>query len=92
MQLFEYPVTRPVVLGRWATVAIIFGWIVWMVLVTLVNVVAVGYEYVTVSSTNFNSTERNWYEKIVHSNTLVSWNCSSSVIKLNEGTPLGILD
>ena len=87
MPLLDYPVTRPVVLSRWATVSIIATYMVWMVIVTLINVAAVGYELVTVPSTNFNNTARNWYEKIMPSNSFLpaSWACSSSVIKLNEG-------
>jgi len=87
MTLLEYPITRPIILSRWVTVLIFVGWVAWIILVTLVSVAAQGYQYVTVSSTNFNSTQRNWYEKIVNSHSLIppSWNCSYSVLKLNEG-------
>jgi len=88
MPILEYALTRPVVLSRWVTVSIVAAWVFWSIFVTLVNIVAVGYESVTISSTNFNNTDRNWYEKIIPSTSLIpeSWNCSYSVIKVNEGS------
>ena len=92
MSLLEYPVTRPIVLRRWVIACIISGAVIWIVLITLVNVVAVGYELVSVSSTDFNNTARNWYEKVNHLNHVIpsSWNCLYSVIKVNEScSPTG---
>jgi hypothetical protein len=87
MPLLDYPVTRPVILSRWATMSIIATYMVWMVIVTLINVAAVGYELVTLQSPNFNNTDQNWYEKIMPSKSWIpaTWACSPSVIKLNEG-------
>ena len=87
MPLLEYRVTRPIILNKWATASIITGGILWVIIITLINTVAVGYELVSVSSTNFNNTARNWYEKVVSANSIVppSWNCLYSVIKVNEG-------
>ena len=80
MPVLEYALTRPVVLSRWVTVSIVVAWVVWSIFVTLVNIVAVGYESVITSSTDFNNTDRNWYEKIIPSTSLIpeSWNCSYS--------------
>ena len=87
MPFLEYPVTRPVVLSRWVTLSILFAWVAWIVVVTLVSVASVGYENQTVSSIDFNSTYRLWYERIRYPDSLIapSWNCSYSVIKVNEG-------
>ena len=71
MPVLYYPITRPVILSRWATVSIIAAYIIWIATVTLINIAAVGYEPVTVSSTNFNNTDQNWYEKIMHSNSFI---------------------
>src|SRR5579859_2870557 len=80
MPVLEYALTRPVVLSRWVTVSIVVAWVVWSIFVTLVNIVAVGYESVITSSTDFNNTDRNRYEKIIPSTSLIpeSWNCSYS--------------
>jgi hypothetical protein len=89
MSLLEYHVTRPIILKKWITAFIIVGAILWIIIVTLINIVAVGYELVSVSSTNFNNTARNWYEKVIHPNSIIpsSWDCLYSVIKVNEGLP-----
>jgi hypothetical protein len=86
MPLIEYPVTRPVFLSRWVTLSIFVAWVAWIVVVTLACVISVGYEINTVPSTDFNNTAyRLWYEKIIpHSLIVPSWNCSYSVIKVNE--------
>jgi len=88
MPLLEYNVTRPVTLGRRVTVGIIVAGVTWIIVVTLINVAAVGYELVQLSSTNFNNTSQNWYEKFIPGSDGIipsSWNCTYSVIKLNEG-------
>jgi hypothetical protein len=89
MSLLEYHVTRPIILKKWITTSIIVGAILWIIIITLINIVAVGYELVSVSSTNFNNTARNWYEKVLPTDSVIpsSWNCLYSVIKVNEGSP-----
>jgi len=86
MTLLEYSLKRPIILSRWTTVLIIGVCILWVVIVTLVSVGTAGYENVVVPSTEFNNTIRNWYE-IFDTGSLIprSWNCSYSVIKVNEG-------
>lgn len=86
MPLLEYPLTRPVILSRWVTASIIAICVLWIVVVTIISVATAGYENTTVSSTNYNNTVRNWYEKIWNRNSLIapSWSCSYSVIKANE--------
>ena len=87
--LFEYPVTRPVTVPYFPTVVLLLGTL-WITLVTLINLVAVGYEYVSTVSTSFNSTNPLWYDRFVPSSSrpsfaLDSRKCDGSLIKLNEG-------
>jgi hypothetical protein len=86
MALLEYSLTRPIILSRLATASVIAACVLWIVLVTFITVATSGYQYTTVSSNDYNSTMRNWYEKIWDRNSLIapSWNCSSSIIKVNE--------
>src|SRR5271155_2251212 len=86
MPLLEYPLTRPVVLSRWVSVAIIAACILWIVGTTLLSVATAGYEIITVSTTNYNETLKNWYDILNRENLVgpATWNCSPSVIKVNE--------
>ena len=66
MNLLEYPVTRAIRLRRtWATV-LILGAILWITVITLINVAAVGYELVPLTSTSYSSSESLlWYERFM---------------------------
>lgn len=88
---FDYPVKRNVALPsgplRHFNIAVFILGIIYAIAITIVNIVAVGYETVAISSVNFTSTPL-WYEKLIpKSSSLVppSYNCSESVIKINEG-------
>lgn len=90
MSPFEYSITRPITLSRWAFALILVGVIVWSVLVTLISVAAVGYELIQLSSTDYNGTYSVWYDDFVRPvSGLIpkTWNCVPSIIKLNEGYP-----
>lgn len=95
MSFFEYPITRPVALNRWAIGFIIVGALAWSILITLISVAAVGYEVIPLSSTDYNATYSIWYEKFIpHGSGLIpqTWECNASIIKLNEGCPIfGVL-
>ena len=85
---FEYPITRPFTLRYFTPMVLVLG-LIWVTFVTLLNVVAVGYEYVPVISTSFNSSSVLWYEIFVPKSTSL-WipktrTCAGSVIKPNEG-------
>lgn len=91
MSYFEYPITHPVALNRWAIVFIIVGALAWSILITLISVAAVGYELIPLSSTDYNATYSIWYEKFIpHGSGLIpqTWECNASIIKLNEGCPI----
>ena len=86
MALLEYPVTRPIPLNRIASIAFIVGALLFIGLVTLINVVAVGYELIPITSTEFNSSGKLWYDHLLP----VSWRptiltCQPALINLNEG-------
>ena len=87
--LLEYPLTRPIVLNHFGAVTLIATGFLWVVIVTLINVAAVGYEVIPITSMSFNSTYRLWYEKLVSPHTGLiprSWTCEGSIIKRNEGS------
>jgi hypothetical protein len=86
MHLLEYPVTRLVKPGPRVTVGMVLAAVTWIVVVTLINVPAAGYELARVSSTDFNNITRNWYEKLVPGSDGIipsCWTCLPSVIKVN---------
>jgi len=86
--LFEYPVTKPLRI-RFFSIIFLFFATIWAVFVTLLNLAAVGYEYIPTTSQEFNSTKRLWYEKFVRSTgswyAPSSWTCDGLQIKFNEG-------
>ena len=57
----DYPITRNFP-PRFSLIIIIVG-VFWTAFITIVIVVAVGYEYVPEYSTTFNSSETLWYER-----------------------------
>lgn len=90
---FDYPVKRSVSLPpgplRYFNIAVLTLGVIYAVVITLINVVAVGYESITVDSTNFNSSAPLWYEQHFLPKTQLlppSRNCSPSFIKINEGS------
>ena len=85
MAFLEYPVTRPISLGRWSTTLISVVATLFVTIITLVNVIAVGYELVPFSSTSFNDTNHLWYAKFVPAEWgPESRNCESITIKIGE--------
>jgi hypothetical protein len=91
MALFEYPITKPLRLGKWGVCAF---WIIstsYVVCITLLNVVAVGYEPVVVALTGTTSTGKLWYEHLPFSSWLPSsTSCNPTQLSLNEGRPFWI--
>jgi hypothetical protein len=88
MHVFEYPVTRPILLSRCALATTIILCITFVGIVTLVNIIAVGYELVpiAVTSVNYNSTQPFWYEHIIPTKWIPQRRtCQPAIIHLNEG-------
>jgi len=86
MALLEYAITQPISLGRYNTLALILGATFTCIFVTLINVVAVGYELVPVTSSSFNDTSYVlWYERFLPTAWIPqSRTCEAAIIKLNE--------
>jgi hypothetical protein len=85
----EYNVTRKFTL-RYLNLIIYGGGIIWTILITILNVAAVGYDVVPLYSTSFDNITPLWYERLFGSKGLFpsSWSCNPTVIALNEGVPL----
>jgi len=88
---FDYSVKRNVALPpgplRHFNIAVLVLGVIYAIVITIVNVVVVGYEIVPTISENFTNTPL-WYEKFVPKwSSLIqpSWNCTDSIIKINEG-------
>ena len=86
--IFEYSITRPVTLRYFTPTVLVLG-VVWITFITFVNVVVVGYDYVPLVSSSFNTSQALWYEDIMPK----SWapttrSCVSSTIKVDEGGPI----
>ena len=84
-QYFQYPLYRNIALRYFTPTFIVLG-LIWIFFVTLINVAVAGYESVVITSTNFSSNTRPWYEHFLPKlYSLPSWNCSYTVIKVNDG-------
>jgi len=87
MGFLEYPVTRAIHLGRVWTTIVVLGAVTWITLVTLLNVAAVGYELVPMTSTSYDSSAALlWYERFM---PVSSWfprsrNCEWATIRLMD--------
>lgn len=86
--LISYPLTRDVTLGVCFNVTILILGIVWVAVITLVNVAAVGYELMPTLSADFNASYTLWYERFTKRTSWIpqTRNCTPSVIKLGERT------
>jgi hypothetical protein len=87
MPLFEYSVTRPIVISRWLEILICLGGVLWFTIVTVVNIAVVGYDLVPVTSTIFNNSYDLWYERLIPLRSWIpqSWTCNGSIIGFGEG-------
>ena len=65
MVLFGYAVTRPIKLGKWTLVGLLLFALLYLGTITILNLVAVGYENVEVSLNSYNSSLFLWYEHIL---------------------------
>jgi hypothetical protein len=84
---YSYPVQREVTV-KWFT-PVLFGFgLIYFIAITLVNVVAVGYDTIVYSSTDYNGTHGLWYDKLVPSKG-ANYNhrqCDNGLIRLNDCT------
>jgi hypothetical protein len=90
MAFFEYPVTRPIRMGKWGV------WLFWviaaifLVFITLLNVISVGYETTLISLNNPLARTKLWYEQL----PLATWlqpppvTCNPVQLAFQQGFPL----
>jgi hypothetical protein len=84
---FQYTVNRDITL-RYFTPTFVVVAIFWIVFITIVNVVVVGYESVFMMSTNFSSTPGSWYSDVAPKafQFYSTRSCNATSIKINEGS------
>lgn len=84
---FDYPITRPVTLRHFNPVILVLG-VVYVVFITLINIVAVGYETTSILSVAYNRSDSLWYEHFLPKagGLPETWTCSPSTIKVTEGS------
>lgn len=91
MGILEYPVTREVNI-RFLKIAFYPLAVIYIGIITVINIYAVGYEPMAQNSFDFNNTAgiSLWYERFipnaVQDNFPETWKCDPSVIKVNDGT------
>jgi hypothetical protein len=79
---YNYPVQTDVTV-KWFTPILIVVGLLYVIGITLVNVVAVGYDTIVFTSTEYNETHSFWFNK------LSPWKgnhrrCNTTLIKLND--------
>ena len=82
---YGHPVERQFEV-KWLTPILLFVGLIYVIIITLVNVVAVGYEPIVYSSTDYNGTHSLWYDKFVPSKGK-NYNhrqCENGLIRLND--------
>jgi len=55
MILLGYALTRPIKLGKWTLAGVALFAVLYLGIITILNVVAVGYENVEITSNSYNS-------------------------------------
>ena len=80
----EYPVTRPFS-SRYFTPSIFVVGIIWLVVITIVNIIVVGYETVPFTSMVYNSTAKLWYERFNPFWIPPGRSCDPALIPLGTG-------
>lgn len=91
--LLQYSVTRPVSLNLWFNLVITLVSLIYVVLITIINIATVGYQPVSLTSTTFNLSYSLWYERLI---PISSWRpqsriCSPSEIIIGEGKPYSFI-
>jgi len=83
----RYAVDREIQFPAKTAVFISFLFAFWALLITLINVAAQGYETVTILTTDFNGTNRIWYDSFIPPSLRSRHrNCTAATLKLDECT------
>jgi hypothetical protein len=90
-----YSITRSITIPYFTPILWILG-VVWVGIVTLLNIAAVGYDTVTLYSESFDSPQGQtlWYERFFLTKFVFpsSWNCTPSLINtVQRSTLMGFL-
>ena len=81
----DYPTTRQFT-SRYFAPVVFVSLMVWLLIITVVNIVAVAYETVPFTDLKYNSSERLWYEKVVPTFWLPpTRQCEPSLIPVGGG-------
>lgn len=85
---YNHPVQREFEVP-WLTPILLFVGLIYIIIITLVNVVAQGYETIVYTSTDYNATHGLWYDKFVPSKgrNYSHRSCENGLIRLNDCTP-----
>lgn len=83
--LWAYTITQPIKNRRFQVVAT-FLLVIWIILATMINIPAVGYEDVPSFSPSYNDTNVLWYEKFIPSRWRPQTRtCQPTIIELGDG-------
>lgn len=82
---FEYSISRPIT-ARWFAPTVICVGFLYIIIITFVNVVAVGYDTINYSSLIYNETHSLWYDRLVpfRGPSYNHRSCESALVKLND--------
>ena len=85
MALLEYPVTKPISVSLRTNLALVAFTVLFVGVVTIINIIAVGYEVVPVIAPSYHSTDVLWYEKFLPRNWLPkTLDCNPATINIME--------
>jgi hypothetical protein len=86
---YTYPIEREITVP-WFRPLLFFFALIYIIAITLVNVVAVGYNTIVYSSTDYNGTHGLWYDKFVPSkpSNYSHRSCDNALIRVNDCTQL----
>jgi hypothetical protein len=82
---FEYSISRPITTPWFAPIVFSVG-LIFVIVITFVNVIAVGYDTINYNSIVYNETHSLWYDKLVpfRGPSYNHRSCESALLKLND--------
>lgn len=85
MAVFNYSISRPITM-RWFTPTILILGVIYVVIITFINIATVGYDTIAYTSTDFNVTHNLWFDNVIPSRGS-SYNhrkCDAASLALND--------
>jgi hypothetical protein len=82
---FEYSISRPITRPWFAPIFFSVG-LIYVIVITFINVVAVGYDTINYNSIVYNETHSLWYDKLVpfRGSSYNHRSCETALLKLND--------